>query len=137
MIYDIDADHEYGASLRQQHSEGFTNTATEVQTITLDRFVEENGIGRIDLMKIDVEHYEPEVLEGFTNYISRFKPSMLIEILADETGNRVQKLVEGLGYLYFSINENEGLKRKGTMTKSEGFNYLLCSEETATSLQLL
>lgn len=38
----------------------------------------------MDLMKIDVEGYEPQVLEGMGKYLALMKPAMLIEILSNE-----------------------------------------------------
>ena len=83
----------------------------EIETITLNKFIKDNNIPRIDLMKIDVETHEPETLEGFSDYLSIFRPAMLIEILNNEIGARVEKLVNGLGYLYFNIDENNGIQQ--------------------------
>jgi hypothetical protein len=51
-----------------------------VKTDTLDHFVEENGIGRLDFVKADVEGAELRVLEGAKETIERFKPAFLLEI---------------------------------------------------------
>ena len=60
--------------------------------------------------------------------------AMLIEILSEETGNEISRLVEGLGYNYYTINEKTGLKKVNELKKGEGFNYLLCSEKLAKDL---
>ena len=55
------------------------NTHTEeVEIITLDFFVEENNIKRIDFIKMDCEGYELKVLKGASNIIRKFKPRMVI-----------------------------------------------------------
>lgn len=46
-------------NIHQAQSSGY-----EVNVITLDEFVEENGLKRIDLLKIDTEGYELNVLKG-------------------------------------------------------------------------
>jgi len=51
-----------------------------VKTDTLDHFVEEQGIGRLDFVKADVEGAELRVLEGGKATIERFKPALLLEI---------------------------------------------------------
>jgi FkbM family methyltransferase len=51
-----------------------------VPAMTMDRFVEEQGIGRVDLIKIDVEGAETFVLAGGCETIRRFRPLMLVEI---------------------------------------------------------
>ncbi|MCX2955282.1 FkbM family methyltransferase [Lentzea sp. NEAU-D7] len=51
-----------------------------VKTDTLDHFVEEQGITRLDFVKADVEGAELRVLEGATETIERLKPAFLLEI---------------------------------------------------------
>ena len=54
----------------------------QVKTRRLDSLLEEAGFTSLDLLCIDVEGWEPEVLEGFT--IERWKPTiMVIEDLQD------------------------------------------------------
>ena len=47
--------------------------------MTLDAFVDEHDLQRIDLIKIDVEGFEPEVLAGARRTLERFHPSVLLE----------------------------------------------------------
>lgn len=47
-----------------------TGGGEEVAVTTLDAFVTEQGIGRIDLIKIDVEGFEPFVLQGGRRVLS-------------------------------------------------------------------
>ena len=109
----------------------------EIETITLKQVIEDNKLPRIDLMKIDVETHEPEVLEGMGEYLKKFQPTMLIEILNDEVGQRISQLISGIDYLYFNIDEDNGIRRVDTITHSDYYNYLLCSKEIATELNLL
>lgn len=46
---------------------------TEVDTVTLDGYVIENGIDHIDFLKIDVEGHEPEIIDGAADLILRKK----------------------------------------------------------------
>lgn len=89
------------------------------------------------MIKIDVETHEAEVLEGFSEYISLFKPNMLIEILTDEVASKVEALVKGLAYLYFNIDENGGIRQVTELKKSDYYNYLFCNEEMAKKLKLI
>ncbi|HEX2533801.1 MAG TPA: FkbM family methyltransferase [Chitinophagaceae bacterium] len=135
LLYDNDADHEYSATLSQHGPVPLTHTK-EVATITLDDYIEQNGIQRIDLMKIDVEGFEPEVLQGFARYIRVFRPAILIEILEDAVGAQVEALVEGNGYQFYRMIEESKPQRVTALKKFNGFNYLLCDAETAAFLQL-
>ena len=76
-----------------------------VESITLDTFIKQNEIKKIDLIKIDVETHEPKVLEGFLNHLSTFRPTLLIEILNNDIAEIVYNQVRELGYLYFNIDE--------------------------------
>ena len=51
-----------------------------VRTQTLDAFVADQGIERLDFVKADVEGAELRVLEGGVNAIERFRPKLLLEI---------------------------------------------------------
>jgi FkbM family methyltransferase len=57
--------------------EGGNETA---EGITLDSFVEKEGLDRFDFIKLDVEGAELEVLEGAVETIKRFKPKMAISV---------------------------------------------------------
>ena len=53
-----------------------------VRAGTLDQFVADANLTKIDFIKIDVEGHERQVLEGAVNTIQRFKPKCLVEINA-------------------------------------------------------
>lgn len=137
IIYDMPTAHVYSVTVNKDLSPPGTATIpTAITTVTLDTFIAEQGLSGIDLMKIDVETHEAEVLEGFAGHLRQFRPTLLIEVLNDEVGARVQELVGGMAYLYFNIDERSGTRRVETIGKSDYYNYLLCSEETAKGLGL-
>lgn len=49
-------------------------------TITIDDFVKQNNINKVDFIKMDIEGAEPKALEGAINTIKRFKPKLAIAI---------------------------------------------------------
>jgi len=51
-----------------------------IEGITLDSFVQEEGLERVDFIKLDVEGAELEVLEGAVETIKKFKPKMAISV---------------------------------------------------------
>lgn len=70
-----------------------------VKTDTLDHFVEEQKITRLDFVKADVEGAELRVLEGGKDTIERFKPALLLEIEerhVERFGYRVQDVADFL-----------------------------------------
>lgn len=137
-IYDQATEHTYSVTVNKNMNTGNAQIVTStIETLTLKDFIESNKISHIDLMKIDVETHEPEVLEGMDIYLKKFQPTLLIEILNDEVGDKVRQLVSGINYLYFNIDENNGIRQVTDITKSDYYNYLLCSREVALELKLL
>ena len=54
--------------------------AIKKNAITIDKFVEENNIEKIDYIKMDVEGAERNILEGAIKTIKKFKPHLAIAI---------------------------------------------------------
>jgi FkbM family methyltransferase len=52
----------------------------KIEILTLDSFVEEKNLGKIDFIKIDVEGYEIEVLKGGIETIKKFRPILGISL---------------------------------------------------------
>lgn len=57
------------------------NSTQRVKITTLDKFVEEWNIEKIDFIKIDAEGLDIDVLEGGKNTIQKFKPDLFVEFL--------------------------------------------------------
>ncbi len=138
VIYGMDVDYTCTSSLNKDINGGENVVETKITVERLDTFIEATGLKKIDLMKIDVETHEPQVLEGMGKYLQEFNPAILIEILDDEVGEKVESLVKNNGYVYFNIDEKAGTVRKvASITKSDYWNYLLCSPTTAKELGLV
>ncbi|TND07980.1 MAG: methyltransferase FkbM [Bacteroidetes bacterium] len=136
VIYDTDDEHNLSVTVNKKTAAGAT-IEVEIETVRIDSFIREQNIGRIDLVKIDVETHEPEVLAGFGKYLALFRPSLLVEVLSDETGQKINAQVAGLGYLFFNIDERGSCRQVERIVKSDCFNYLLCSEAVAAKLGLI
>ncbi len=52
-----------------------------VKTDTVDNFIIQNNIPRLDIIKVDVEGSESNVLMGMVNTLTNYKPIVMIEIL--------------------------------------------------------
>jgi FkbM family methyltransferase len=138
IIYDTSSEHTYSVTVNKNLASPGTNVfETKIETVTLNSFVRQNNIKKVDVIKIDVETHEPEVLEGFLDYLFEFKPSLLIEILTDEVGERVSAILQNSDYLYFNIDERGGIRQVDKITKSDYYNYLLCGPATAKKLGLV
>ncbi len=59
---------------------GTIKPADSVPAITLDHFCRENGIQRVDLIKIDTDGHEYKVLKGAVDTIEQYRPHVVFEI---------------------------------------------------------
>ena len=137
VIYDTPTPHIYSVTVNKNLDDTRATIETKIETTTLDSIIEKHHISKVDLVKIDVETHEAEVLEGFQKHLKKFTPTILIEILNDEVGMKVEKIVAGMNYLYFNIDERNGIRKVDKITKSDFYNYLLCSADTAKELNLI
>jgi len=55
-------------------------TERKVETITIDTFSEENGLKRVDFIKMDIEGAEVPALIGAMKTIKKFKPKLAISV---------------------------------------------------------
>lgn len=65
---------------RMAHRDLFSGEKIKRPVITLDQFCQEKQMGKVDLMKIDVEGYEYKVLKGAINIIEKDRPRICIEL---------------------------------------------------------
>ena len=59
------------------HPEGKTGIEIPVKVVRLD----DEGLGNVGFMKIDVEGHEYEVIDGARALLARCRPNLLVEIL--------------------------------------------------------
>lgn len=122
--------HQPGMTFTASLSREFMNwqptwTSSMVAVITGDKFVEQNDITRVDLMKIDTESTEPQVLAGMLKTIERDRPNIICEVLPDLTERSIENLLTPLGYSFYRITDT-GLVKQENITGDFKFrNYLL------------
>lgn len=102
----------------------------------LEALLDVSGVSEVDLVKIDVEGHEPEVLRGMGPLLDKCKPTLLIEVLSDVAGGRLEELLEGLGYLYFDLDDVKAPRSVPHIRKSSHWNYLICQRTVAGALGL-
>lgn len=96
---------------------GEYNHTEVVESITLDKYItEENGIRRVDFVKIDVDGFEIEIISGAEDTLRKYKPIMLVEFCPEaqeKVGNTtgdLLKLLQSFGYSLYS--EYTGIEYK-------------------------
>jgi hypothetical protein len=96
-----------------------------VPVTTLDRFVREHGISRVDLVKVDTESTEPEVLRGMMETLRRDHPVIFCEVLPGRgSEKRLQEILQSLGYHNYLLTPNGPVCRESIEGHPEWLNYL-------------
>jgi FkbM family methyltransferase len=139
LIHDLPFEHLYSASLDHSMLENYTDVVEySVLTKRLDDYLCDAGLNFVDLIKIDVEQFEPQVLRGMGNLLANCKPTLLIEILNQRVAREVNDITRNLGYNVFRIIERQGLLRSSEIqaTEHEERNYLLAQERAVQTTNI-
>ncbi len=87
-----------------------------VPLVTLDAIVQGAGLTRVDVIKLDIEGGEVAALEGAATTLRRFRPKLIVEVVANalaSCGASVERLCELLrasAYELFEIDEGAALR---------------------------
>ncbi|MDW7695821.1 FkbM family methyltransferase [Flammeovirgaceae bacterium SG7u.111] len=128
-FYDVEGTHQTSASLepaKLKDLPSFKGKIREYQisTITIDEFIRDNNLEKVDLIKIDVELHEPQILEGFSTYLTLYYPYIIIEVLTTEVAKKLNKIITKTEYEIFNIEHNK-LTKTDKLTPIGCYNYLL------------
>lgn len=69
--------------------------AFDFETTTIDEYVREYEVTRLDLIKLDVDGYEPQAVRGMLGTLQRLRPMLMIELsyLPMKLGESVERMV--------------------------------------------
>ena len=138
----------HGPARHERHG-GRLMPTTGAQTSSVDQYVREAGIRRLDLMKIDVDGYECAVLRGAHSTLTSMRPSIVMEFapyVLEEAGTSVEGLAEILrrhGYHLYAASTGQLLpiameRLKRLLPDGSGINVVCVPSEKRTGLgQLL
>ena len=102
-----------------------TLTSLPVRVATVDRFIAEENLDRVDLVKIDTESTEPQVLRGMTGTIRRDQPMIVCEVLMGRgSEGPIGDLVNELGYRAYLLTPSGPALRDRIEGHPEWLNYL-------------
>lgn len=103
-----------------------------VRMITLDAFVRDHQIVRVDLLKIDTESTEAAVLRGMVETIRRDRPTIVCEVLAGQSDEgALEALLAPLGYRYYLLTAGGPERQTRIVGHPEWLNYLFTCVEPA------
>ena len=86
-----------------------------MNTVTIDEVLAEEGLDRLDFVKLDVEGSEELALRGAKKSLTRFKPIVLFETLSDAaissdlSRDGAWNYLAGLGYEFFTLGKGREL----------------------------
>lgn len=72
-------DKEGNSGMASSYLKDYTGSET-VYSVTLDSYLKNHGVERVDFIKLDIEGGEYPALEGMEETIKRYRPAILIEI---------------------------------------------------------
>jgi len=112
-----------------------------VKVVTLDQIVQQYGIPRVDLAKIDAEGVDPQVVEGMANTLRRDRPNLIIEVLRGfDTAERLETILRSHGYSFYLLTKNGPVQRDKVEGQPDGHhewrNYLFTSLDPAAVQKL-
>lgn len=79
----------------------------EIKTITLDDWAKQENVGKLDVVKIDVEGHEFDTIKGCRTILETIKPTFIIEIELRHAKYPIQEIfdfIKGYGYDVFYFN---------------------------------
>ena len=142
IFYDTDDQNQTSASLSADKSknwEGFSGKIIEyeVQTMKLSDYIKNNSIENIDLIKIDVEMHEPEVIEGLSDYLLKFKPIVIIEVLTEKVAEKLNSLINVKEHVIFHLSKTDNVEvGRFSMGKVYAWNYLFFHNDLIDKIKL-
>jgi FkbM family methyltransferase len=108
-----------------------------IQVSRADSILNEHDKQIPDLIKLDVETYEPEVLQGFGNLFP-LNSIFLIEILSSSSAEKLTGFFPESRYDFFNIDDSKNSFRKtDKLEKSDFYNVLVVPKETEFDFDFL
>lgn len=87
---------------RPEHSQ-----VIPVPVTTLDVYCSDQKIDRVDLLKVDVESFEPQVLRGAAGLIERSRPPIFLEVLVVADVTALNAIVEQHKYIPIVLTHDQ------------------------------
>jgi FkbM family methyltransferase len=106
-----------------------TANSISVPVTSLDEFVAEHQIPRIDFIKIDVEGFELQVLQGSWKSIRQFKPVLVFEYSVtnmEAQGGNIPAALNELREMNYQISTKEGIRDLTTILELKIQTDLIC-----------
>lgn len=124
-----------GVATQHEESGKFSWKRTiRVPVTTVDKVCAERSIERVDFMKVDVEGFEPAVIQGALSTIERDRPTLLLEIedrhlcRYGRTAAEFSRMLDELGYSMHVWKDGNWVPADEVTTDRR--NYLFATDRT-------
>jgi FkbM family methyltransferase len=112
------------ADFRAEHSQ-----VLEVPVITLDEYVRQEHVQRVDLIKLDVESQEHRVLEGAQETLRTLRPITFLEVLKAANHAALEAVRQRLEYRSIQMKPNQLAVMGSVEFNEQAKNQILCPAE--------
>jgi FkbM family methyltransferase len=132
-FYHVNTDLPTSSSLSLEFMRKSSNlVCSTLPVTTLDRYVADREISRVDLLKIDTESTEAQVFDGMRTTLERDHPDIICEVLPGASNEDFLEEVLGpLGYQYYLLTPEGPAQRHHIKGQPVWLNYLF----STTNLQ--
>lgn len=113
---------------------GFGNDRIRVKTTTIDALVQENGLERVDFIKLDVEAAELLALSGAEQTLKAHRPTLCLEAADAALFEKISTLLSGYGYVCRVFDRAGRLAPMTSLAKPEA-NVFFMSRDTEARLK--
>jgi FkbM family methyltransferase len=89
-------------------------SSEQVRVVTVDSVIEKNGARPVHLVKIDIEGWEAQALEGMSHILDEDRPTILFEFMpawirrAGDSPEELLSLLVRKGYRLSALDEDDG-----------------------------
>jgi hypothetical protein len=109
----------------------------DVKVMTIDVYVREHELDRVDVIKVDVECMEHVVLEGARDTLNRYRPVVFLEVLSEADCEALNQLALQAGYMSVRLGERLLRVRNEVKPDPGNGNQLLWPAEKLKELKQL
>jgi len=105
------------------------DSSRKVARTTVDDYVRDHAIDKVDLIKVDVELGELEVLRGAVETLQRLRPYVVLEVLYTTYEGHLSKqrlmadLFHGLGYVPYHVGPDGLLTRRPDLAADPQYKF--------------
>lgn len=125
----------FGLSHLGPQIDGRQTVTEDIHLTTLDQFVKERNLSRIDFIKVDIEGWEAHFLRGAMASVKRFRPTIMMEVIAPilaragATPAEIFDALAPLDYAIFTTAEHDAYRMMPVKGFTHASDYLFVPKE--------